>query len=256
MNSYSFFSSFDKKKSRTDNLLNGFTLIELLVVISIIAILMSIMMPALNKARTQARKVSCQANMKQMSTAYMAYCSSNNDSLPTPVVQGTNPWWEGWWMYRFQGYLHDFSSAYDPGQDEWRKTAMCCPATKNIEAPEIYYDNITYAINAFLGGTWDRNGNSLVRNSDGSTVDASLVYMKLSNVRRPSYTMVWVDAGYNGRATMDLAAPQFYLEHAAPRHDGGVNMVFLDGHIDFDLPKSNAEMRPLLLGKSMNTVRN
>jgi prepilin-type N-terminal cleavage/methylation domain-containing protein/prepilin-type processing-associated H-X9-DG protein len=233
----------------------GFTLIELLVVISIIAILLAILMPALSKAKFQAKRVACQSNLKQMINGYMAYTTSNGGKLPTPVQQGTNPWWEGYWMYRFNGYLHDFTSSTNPGEEEWTKTSLYCPAAKGLKPPEIYYENITYALNAFLGGTWDKNGDLLVRSGSGTIADRSLVYMKISNVKRPTYTMVWVDAGYNGRATMDLAAPQFYLEHAASRHNGKVNMIFLDGHADFDLPKSNAEMEPLLLGKSMNTVR-
>ena len=56
----------------------AFTLIELLVVISIIAILMSIMMPALNKARHQARMVVCSSNQKQLIYGLTTYKSDNN----------------------------------------------------------------------------------------------------------------------------------------------------------------------------------
>jgi prepilin-type N-terminal cleavage/methylation domain-containing protein len=54
----------------------GFTLVELLVVIGVVAILIALLMPALNKARQQARDVSCAANMRQ---ALMAIMSYNND---------------------------------------------------------------------------------------------------------------------------------------------------------------------------------
>ena len=61
--------------------LQGFTLIELLVVISIIAVLMSIMMPALSKARKQASAVICTTNLKQISMGYMLY---QNDYYAMP----------------------------------------------------------------------------------------------------------------------------------------------------------------------------
>ncbi|MFI4910880.1 MAG: type II secretion system protein [Sedimentisphaeraceae bacterium JB056] len=60
----------------------GFTLIELLVVISIIAVLMAIMMPALTKARNQAKIVSCVANTKQIATMVSLYQADNNGKVP------------------------------------------------------------------------------------------------------------------------------------------------------------------------------
>ncbi|MFI4911569.1 MAG: prepilin-type N-terminal cleavage/methylation domain-containing protein [Sedimentisphaeraceae bacterium JB056] len=64
-------------KIRKNVIAKGFTLIELLVVISIIAVLMAIMMPALRKAREQAYRVVCGANMKQIGSATGAYMADN-----------------------------------------------------------------------------------------------------------------------------------------------------------------------------------
>jgi prepilin-type N-terminal cleavage/methylation domain-containing protein/prepilin-type processing-associated H-X9-DG protein len=64
------------KKSR------AFTLIELLVVIGIIAVLMAILIPALGKAREQARVVSCSANAKQIGTIMVVYQSDNDEYVP------------------------------------------------------------------------------------------------------------------------------------------------------------------------------
>jgi len=71
----------------------AFTLIELLVVVSIIALLVSILMPALRKARFQARCVVCLSNQRQIGLAMIIYASDNDDRLPyhnawnPPIVQ-------------------------------------------------------------------------------------------------------------------------------------------------------------------------
>ena len=60
----------------------GFTLIELLVVISIIAVLASLIAPAVQSARRAARKMECSSNMRQVGMAMINFASSNNGSLP------------------------------------------------------------------------------------------------------------------------------------------------------------------------------
>jgi prepilin-type N-terminal cleavage/methylation domain-containing protein len=71
----------------------GFTLIELLVVISIIALLLSILMPALTKAKDAARRVICQANLKQWGMCFRMYAGDNKDSFG-----------EGWIFPEVDGY--------------------------------------------------------------------------------------------------------------------------------------------------------
>lgn len=71
----------------------GFTLIELLVVVSIIALLVSILLPALSKARDMARRVVCGANMHQIGIAMHAYASENNDKLPEVDPSGDIGQW-------------------------------------------------------------------------------------------------------------------------------------------------------------------
>lgn len=66
---------------------NGFTLIELLVVISIIALLIAILLPALSRARITANESVCRSNLKQLATASVAYATDNKGVFPT---RGTN----------------------------------------------------------------------------------------------------------------------------------------------------------------------
>ena len=68
---------------KSHNRKNAFTLIELLVVITIIALLVSILMPSLSKAKMQARRVLCANNLKGQTTGILIYASQHNGKLPT-----------------------------------------------------------------------------------------------------------------------------------------------------------------------------
>src|SRR5436853_6813988 len=71
-----------------DNSPRGFTLVELLVVIGIIALLISILLPALNKARESARQVQCLSNMKQLSVAVVSFANEHKGWMPGRAGQG------------------------------------------------------------------------------------------------------------------------------------------------------------------------
>ncbi|MFC1635073.1 type II secretion system protein [Planctomycetota bacterium] len=79
----------------------GFTLIELLVVIAIIALLMAILMPALNRVKGQAQKISCQARLKQWGLIFKLYTDDYDGYFNNRDVTG------GLWMTALQSYYKD-----------------------------------------------------------------------------------------------------------------------------------------------------
>src|SRR5690349_5322883 len=83
----------------------GFTLVELLVVIGIIALLISILLPSLKKAREQSRMVACQSNLRQIAQGFILYANASKGQLPplsekqppsgeNPVTAGGKHWFE------------------------------------------------------------------------------------------------------------------------------------------------------------------
>lgn len=81
----------------------GFTLVELLVVIGIIALLVGILLPTLNRARESARETQCMSNMRQWGMAYMMYADANKGWMPDDGEDGTNTAPIGEWDGRPSG---------------------------------------------------------------------------------------------------------------------------------------------------------
>ena len=191
------------------NAKQGFTLIELLVVVSIISLLVSILLPALSKARQHAKAVVCLTRMKSMALGLTMYTHEYGDSLP-PAVQppdeGDGAYKSWWWKHLIGKYL-EYEKTGNPVVDAAGNEFWICPVFKPSE------DMARYAINdrlmTFYMG-WPCRP------------------MRAMRIGSPAQKIFAGDA-YNDHLLYDYSGLQ--QSYLYPRHSGGTfNIAFLDGH--------------------------
>jgi prepilin-type N-terminal cleavage/methylation domain-containing protein/prepilin-type processing-associated H-X9-DG protein len=189
----------------------AFTLLELLVVIAVVVILLGLLLPGINQAKSKSRDLICRGNLKQWGVATHLYITDHEDFLPAegnpnPRDSSTNT---GWYislpremgMPRYHDMQWRTNASFDPGRSIW-----ICPANERRS-----------------------NGNNLFHyclNEHVNRTGAFNYPIKYSSIGRPS-VVVWLFD------TKNLPAVGYWGFVHTNLHAGGAHFLFLDGHVSW-----------------------
>ena len=256
----------------------GFTLIELLVVIAIIALLMAVLLPALNRAREGGKRAVCLNNVKQLNVSWTMYAESNDDRLvngapdsggPCPAGLCSNSYnsaavapTAGAWKVMHENEKPWIGMAwitsatcYKPADECAQKCAIRTGALWPFIKQEAAYrcpmgDKewlITYSIVDSINGKYMWNKDRGGQNSPTALMQKNL------QLPHPSERIVFVDEGhlspgsygvYSGMGASggpsSASAAEYWLDPPMSRHGGGVIVSYADGHTARWMWKSKA----------------
>jgi prepilin-type N-terminal cleavage/methylation domain-containing protein/prepilin-type processing-associated H-X9-DG protein len=221
----------------------AFTLIELLVVISIIALLIAILMPALNKAREQATGTVCLGNQKALVMAYLMYADENEDRVVGAETQVTNglppytpltPKTYAWVDMPSQADLP--TATVEDKKDAIRRGHLWpyldaidvfhCPGDRRELGPKVTFRSysIPYGLSAFVYGYPEKWAVTPAK--------------KLSQIKRPSSKYVFVEEsdprGINGGiwVVYPQKEERYWVDPLAIWHNNRSTLGFADGHAE------------------------
>jgi prepilin-type N-terminal cleavage/methylation domain-containing protein/prepilin-type processing-associated H-X9-DG protein len=106
----------------------GFTLVELLVVIAIIALLLSILMPSLSKARESAMRIDCSSNLRQIGISAELYSQAYNNCIVNAYQDNGV-----WWAYTLADFMK-FKSPTAANKQDYKKVISMCKSAKSKNA--------------------------------------------------------------------------------------------------------------------------